>query len=149
MNDHSNEVTETSINFDQWQTAREARPTYEELEQKLALVTQSLNTKTEALEQQLTYNQRNATRRDNLSAWIVENFEELGDLATELCEMFDLPTTVSHEMTLTISATVTLELPLGYDLDNLSEYDFETSLEYTGDGEMSWSDISVDALESN
>lgn len=106
-----------------------------------------LASKTTALELQLTYNKRHADKVERLDLWLTESADELdATLIAELCEMFDLSNEVDHEITLSISATHTLRLPRGYDLDGISQYDFEADVTYSGDGELTWSDVSVDDI---
>ena len=87
------------------------------------------------------------TQIASLDEWLTENAEELGnDKVSELCEMFDLPETTQHEVTLTITATATLELPRGYDLDNLSTYDFTAEITYDGEGDLLEADTDIQEI---
>ena len=120
----------------------------DKIEQLLARNTEleaQLANKTEALELQLTYNKRNAERVERLDAWLTENAEELGASLTEdLCDIFDLSQLIRCEVTLTISATATLELPRGFDLNSLSSWDFTAELEHPGAGELIAADVHIE-----
>jgi hypothetical protein len=117
------------------------------LHNRISELETQLANKEQALEFQLTYNKRNAERRDRLDLWLTESADELdATLLAELCEMFDLETHIEREVTLSISATHTIKLPRGYDLSDLSQYDFEVEVTYSGDGEVTWSDVSVDDI---
>ena len=122
----------------------------DKIEQLIARNTEleaQLANKTEALELQLTYNKRNAERVERLDLWLTNSTDELTpSLVRELCEIFDLSETTQHEVTLTISATATLELPRGYDLDSLSSWDFTAELEYSGDGELLEADVNIEDI---
>ena len=60
--------------------------------------------------------------------YLIENYEELGDHADEIAELLgiELQQTVSFEMTVTITGSITV--PVGKSLWELSEYDFDIDL---------------------
>lgn len=114
------------------------------LHNRISELETQLNNKEQALELQLKYNREKQAKIDRLDEWLSENWDNLDDTAHELAEMFDLSLTQTRTLTLTISAEVTLELPRGYDIDNISTYDFDLELNYSGDGELTWSDVAVE-----
>ena len=122
----------------------------DKIEQLLARNTEleaQLANKEQALISQLEHNRRHNENVRKLDAWLTENASGLDSgYVADLCEMFDLSETTQHEVTLTISATARLELPRGYDLDNISTWEFEATLEYSGDGELLEADVNIEDI---
>jgi hypothetical protein len=75
-------------------------------------------------------NNRNSKAQDKVKDYLVENFDEIGEEhATEIANILgiDLSKEVEVEFTVTIKATISM--PVNEDVDDLSVYDFDITLE--------------------
>ena len=74
-------------------------------------------------------NNRNSRAQDKLKDYLVENYDELGEHATEIANIFsiDLSKEVEVEFNVTIKATVSI--PVNEDVSDLSVYDFDITIE--------------------
>jgi hypothetical protein len=80
-----------------------------------------------------------------LKSHIGENDSASVDELKELAESLDIELTKEVEVTFTIEVTATLTVPLDFDVDDISEDDFDTRVAYEG----SHNDVDSDDVEWN
>jgi hypothetical protein len=92
------------------------------------------------------YNAR-MTQIDSLEAYIKENFDYIDEnVSQEIVDIFGFNITKDYDVTITVTFSGTVSVPLNYDMDNL-ENDLNASLEshyYSADVEA---DFSEDRME--
>lgn len=129
-------------------------PTVEKLEYKVL----ELNTEINRLNSELEiatgdrdfwrdkYNAR-MTQIDSLEAYIKENFDYIDEnVSQEIVDIFGFNITKDYDVTITVTFSGTVSVPLNYDMDNL-ENDLSANLEshyYSADVEA---DFSEDRME--
>lgn len=124
-------------------------PTVEKLEYKVL----ELNTEINRLNSELEgatgdrdfwrdkYNAR-MTQIDSLEAYIKENFDYIDEnVSQEIVDIFGFNITKDYDVTITVTFSGTVSVPLNYDMDNL-ENDLSASLEATY-----YSDVESDFME--
>ena len=79
---------------------------------------------------------------ENVKEYLVENYDELEEHADEIAKLLGLTLEKSVEVTFQVEITATISLPIGKDFRDLSEYDFEVSIE------SSDSDVDVEGYDS-
>jgi len=91
----------------------------------------------------------NQTRNvENLREYLVENYEDLGNHADSIAEIFDISLTKSATVTLTVSITAELSnLPMNFTEDSVSDWDFDISMSYSGEGDLDSEDITIENLD--
>ena len=93
---------------------------------------------------------RNLERqKDKLEEYLDENWESLDDHATAIAEIFDIDTDVEKEVEVSISGTMTIKAPRGYDWDDLSYTSFEVSIDTHWSNEFSIENYDLDVNETN
>lgn len=87
---------------------------------------------------------------DFAEQYIKKNYEDIGEEhAKELADIlgFDLATTVEVEFSVTITATMTL--PIGKDVSDLSEYDFDIEINSNeSDYEIEYQEAVIDRIKN-
>lgn len=97
-----------------------------------------------------TYHRRMVTAEGAIGhaeQYIKENYEDIGEEhVKELAGLlgFDLSTSVEVEFNVTVKATLTL--PIGMEVNELSEYDFDLELSYNGRDEIEIEDTNIDII---
>jgi predicted nuclease with TOPRIM domain len=93
-------------------------------------------TLTKQLENANFWRTRNAETLSNLESkvekleeYLDENWDTLDDHAESIAEIFGIDTEVEKEVSVSISGTMTIKAPRGYDWDDLSYSSFEVSIE--------------------
>jgi outer membrane murein-binding lipoprotein Lpp len=122
-------------------------PTMQELERKVL----DLESKVADLEHDRDYWRSQSNNRqaqiDALEMYVKENFDYIDeDVSQNLVEIFSLEITKDYDVTVTVTFSGTVSVPLNYDMDNL-ENDLSASLEshyYSADIEA---DFSEDRME--
>jgi hypothetical protein len=129
-------------------------PTMQELERSVVDLTTEINRLTSELES-VTFDrdlwkskyQIRTDQIDNLEQYVKENFDYIDEnVSQELVDIFGLEITRDYDVTVTVTFSGTVSVPLNYDMDNL-ENDLSTSLEshyYSADVEA---DFSEDRME--
>lgn len=134
-------------------------PTMQELEYKVL----ELNTEINRLNSELEtatgdrdfwrdkYNAR-MTQIDSLEAYIKENFDYIDEnVSQEIVDIFGFNITKDYDVTITVTFSGTVSVPLNYDMDNL-ENDLNASLDasYYADVEADFSEdnMEIDWTES-
>lgn len=85
---------------------------------------------------------------DKVKEYLIENVDELGDHATEIAKILELDLDSYVDVTLNITATLTMCVPFGKSIEDLSEYDFDVDITCNDDDfEIESSDINVDRLD--
>lgn len=79
---------------------------------------------------------------ENVKEYLVENYDELEEHATEIAKLLGITLEKTIEVTFQVEISATITLPIGKDFDDLSEYDFEVSIESTD------SDVDVEGYDS-
>jgi predicted nuclease with TOPRIM domain len=93
---------------------------------------------------------RNLERqKDKLEEYLDENWDSLDDHATAIAEIFDIDTDVEKEVEVSISGTMTIKAPRGYDWDDLSYTSFEVSIDTHWSNEFSIENYDLDVNETN
>lgn len=95
-----------------------------------------------------------ATERDrlrsniNAAKQVIIEAVEYDDLDREVAERIGnalgITLTTQVEYTLDVSLSITIDLPLGVDPDDIDESDFDVTLDYTGDGQMDYTQHQID-----
>jgi chromosome segregation ATPase len=129
-------------------------PTMQELELRVIELNTEINRLTSEIEAMRNdrefwrekYNVRMA-QIDNLQEYVKENFDYIDEnVSQELVDIFALEITRDYDVTVTVTFSGTVSVPLNYDMDNL-ENDLNASLDshyYSGDVEA---DFSEDRME--
>ena len=66
---------------------------------------------------------------EKVKEYLVENYDELELHADEIARLLRIELTNTVEVTFQVEVTATVTLPVGKDFDDLSEYDFEVTIE--------------------
>lgn len=86
----------------------------------------------------LVRNERNLNQRtsnyeichDKVKDYLVENYEDMGsEYADEIARLLQIDLSKTVEVTFQVEITATISLPVGKDFSDLSEYDFDITLE--------------------
>jgi hypothetical protein len=122
-------------------------PTMEELEQKVARISNELT----HLTNDRDYWQARALNYSNkilaLETYIKDNFDYLdADVVRELTEMFDLAIMKEYDVEVTVRFTGTIEAPLGFDMDEL-ENNLEAHLNVSHYADSMSGEFSEDSVE--
>lgn len=84
---------------------------------------------------------------ENVKEYLVENYDELEEHADEIAKLLGITLEKSVEVTFQVEITATITLPIGKDFNDLSEYDFEVSLESTdSDYEVEGYDATINRM---
>jgi len=77
------------------------------------------------------------TRIANARTWFIENADDYGDedWFTDLAELLGISLTKTVEVTVEVTYTNRIEVPINFDAENLDSSDFSISVEYDGEGE--------------
>lgn len=88
-------------------------------------------------------------KKDRLEEWLDENWDDLGDLAEQIAEIFGFEMEVEKEVEVSISGTMTVKAPRGYDWDDLRYTSFTASIEadWGSDFTIESYDLDVDTTE--
>jgi len=113
---------------------------------------ESLRNELTLSEQRLQFRTRQASdleeRKENLRTYLVENYAELEQHATEIAEIMDISLTKSAEVEVTVVFTLQItDISIDTDIDGLVD-DMEFSVSYRGDGDLESEDYSVDRSEA-
>ena len=120
-------------------------PTMQELEQRVAMLTNELA----AMENDRNFWQGKAHERmlmiDNLEEWLREQYNYIDEeFVQSLVDIFGLTITKEYDVEVTITYSGTVTAPLGYDMDEL-----ENALEARLDSSYYAGDIIVDFSEDS
>jgi hypothetical protein len=89
----------------------------------------------------------NAERHDKVKDYLVENADELGEHAEEIAKILGLDLETYVEVTVEVHANLTILVPFGKSIEDLSEYDFDVEITCNdGDFEIESADYHVDNL---
>ena len=132
--------------------AEATKPTYEELEEKVAYHTAETNRLQNLVEYYQNrlneVNKLQRSRESDLETYLDENWEDLGDHAEPIADIFKIVTTKEVTVTLTVDFEVTLSVPRG-EVDNVTEYDFDFEVNYSGEGDLDDSSTSITRFDTN
>lgn len=79
----------------------------------------------------------------NVEEYLKENYEELDDHATEIAKLLGIDLTQKVEVTVDVTFTATLLLPMGTDISDVSTFDFEATLTSNSDFDIDDFDYDV------
>jgi len=84
-----------------------------------------------------------------LKEYLIENYEEIGEAhAVAIAEIMEIDLTTEHEVTLNLSITATLTLPMGKTPDDYSTYDFDVELSANdSEIEIQYFDSNIDSMD--
>lgn len=90
----------------------------------------------------------NLRKRINAAKQVIIEAVEYDDLDREVAQRIGdalgITLTQQVEYTLEVSMSITLDLPLGVDPDSIDESDFDVTLDYTGEGQMDYTQHQID-----
>ena len=91
-------------------------------------------------------NNSNSKAQEKLKDYLVENYDELGDHATEIANIFgiDLSKEIEVEFSVTIKATISV--PMSTDVSDLSVYDFDVEIS-SSEYEINDYDADIDSID--
>ncbi|CAB4128753.1 hypothetical protein UFOVP225_71 [uncultured Caudovirales phage] len=120
------------------------KPTYEELEKLYANAVLDNEQKDRNL---AYYRQRSVDfeyKIEKADEWITEEADSLTERQVEeLCEILGIETSVTKTVTLSVEIEVEVTAKRGYDFDDISEYDFDITVE------SSSSDFDIESVSSD
>ena len=73
-------------------------------------------------------NSRNSRAQDKLKDYLVENYDELDEHATEIASIFSIDLSKEVEVEFTVSIKATITIPVNEDVSDLSTYDFDVEI---------------------
>ena len=73
-------------------------------------------------------NNRNSKAQDKLKDYLVENYDELDEHATEIANIFSIDLSKEVEVEFTVSIKATITIPVNEDVSDLSTYDFNVEI---------------------
>lgn len=73
-------------------------------------------------------NNRNSRAQDKLKDYLVENYDELDEHATEIANIFSIDLSKEVEVEFTVSIKATITIPVNEDVSDLSTYDFDVEI---------------------
>jgi hypothetical protein len=87
---------------------------------------------------------------DFAGQYLKENYEELEEHADEIAKILGITLTNEVEFEMTVSITGTITLPMGKDFSDLSEWDFDISLDCNdSDYELENYDATIDRMRES
>jgi predicted nuclease with TOPRIM domain len=88
-------------------------------------------------------------KKDELEEYLDENWDDLGDHAEKIAEIFEISTEVEKEVSVQISGSMTIKAPRSYDWDDLQYSSFTVSIEadWGADFTIEGYDLDVDRTD--
>jgi hypothetical protein len=132
--------------------AVEVKPTYEALE---LLLTQHADEITRLTNLNGYYNrviteerQRRNNEVDELEKYLDEHWDDLSDHAEEIAKIFPISMTKEVSLTIEVEFEVTVTVPRGYNVDDISEDDFDFEVSAYGDVDIESSSANVQSVNN-
>ena len=129
------------------------KPTYEELETLYANAVLDKEQHDRTMSYYRTKMVDYEYKVEKADEWITEQVEnnDLTESQTEeLCDILGLENEVTKTITIEVSIDVEVTAKRGYDFDDISEYDFEVTIESSSsDFEVQSTDVSINSVDSN
>lgn len=80
---------------------------------------------------------------DSVGEYLMENYEELEEHAEAIAKILDIELCKSVEFTMSVTVTGTMSVPVGKDISDIDEYDFDIQVEYND------SDFDLEDVDTN
>lgn len=85
---------------------------------------------------------------EQLRTYLIDNYDDLGEHADSIAEIFSIELTKSATVELTVKIVAELtNLPIGFTEDSISDWDFDVSMSYSGEGDLDSEDITIESLD--
>jgi len=126
-------------------------PTAEEvtIRQELVELNKIIADKDKQIASQRNYIQSANAKKSEVEEYLDENWDNIDEEVREkLCEIFEIEQTVEKEVTISMTGTITVTAPRGYDWSNIdSDIDFDVDVSVSGDLETYGYGFSVDSSD--
>jgi len=81
---------------------------------------------------------------NDVKDYLIEHFDDFPEHATEIANLLELELSKTVEVRLDVTITATLLLPMGTDMNDIGNYDFEIQMNSLGSFEIEEFDYDVD-----
>lgn len=81
---------------------------------------------------------------ESVEKYLKENYDELEEHADEIAKLLGFELSNEVEIELEVTAYATITLPMGTSVDDLSEYEFDLELSYSGTRDVEIESTSID-----
>jgi len=119
------------------------------IRQELVKLNKIIADKDKQIASQRNHIQSANAKKDEVEEYLDENWDDIDEeVRDKLCEIFEIEQTVEKEVTISMTGTITVTAPRGYDWDNLdNDIDFEVDVSVSGDLETYGYGFSVDSSD--